>query len=142
MQQAPSTPQSARPASGSEVPPPGREMNVDGQHDVRQEEGEQAIVAIGTTRDLTPRIARGIDDSDMLSPSSLVRQLYLPVVFTIHGRIQTHERQAQADLTVSREVYLQQTRLRPVAGSTEDRYLTEVRSLNAQFRHSEAAHIR
>eukprot|EP00971_Amphidinium_carterae_P347235 6489134-Amphidinium_carterae.2 len=90
-------------------------MDVDGEPDVRQEDGA--------------RIARGIDDLAMLQWHD-----------SITCPIQTHEHQAQADLTVSREVYPPHTRLPPFSGSTKKRYLTEVRSLNAQLRHSEAEH--
>eukprot|EP00971_Amphidinium_carterae_P031658 623580-Amphidinium_carterae.1 len=48
-----STPQSARSATGSGPPSARWDMDVDGQPDVRQEDGKSAIVAIGTPRDLT-----------------------------------------------------------------------------------------
>eukprot|EP00971_Amphidinium_carterae_P159563 3163232-Amphidinium_carterae.1 len=67
MQQITDAPESAGQATGSGVPPTGQELDGDGQPIVRQEGSEQTLVPIGTPRNLTPRIARGIDDSDMLS---------------------------------------------------------------------------
>eukprot|EP00971_Amphidinium_carterae_P065980 1307199-Amphidinium_carterae.1 len=64
MQQITDAPESA--GQGG-VPPTVQELDGDGQPIVRQEGSEQTLVPIGTPRNLTPRIARGIDDSDMLS---------------------------------------------------------------------------
>eukprot|EP00971_Amphidinium_carterae_P162223 3215643-Amphidinium_carterae.1 len=65
MQQITDAPESAGQATGSGVPTTGQELDGDGQPIVRQDGSEQTLVPIGTPRNLTPRIARGIDDSDM-----------------------------------------------------------------------------